>query len=351
MKRRFTNTICLGDWDFLAHVAAETRSKGAEHTTAVESEVVFHLLRRIKMEFKVERENLIGIVEARLRPHVPHLDDESGVRERLVGTLMERLGNGEVKLDRNAVDTMLRDAGLSPDRVRKARRLARKLERGIRHSSGYLKYRRERDVRGVPSWPTKKPVLLISGDSGTGKSWQLARLMEEGAGKGESFVFVRADGSAADMILRRAAEEIWQVALGHTYEMTLQGISNFFREPAFKMRPPLYTIAVDDVRSVDLARSLVGRDWTSLGARLAMTVSSTHARMFELENGEAIHLHRVGDFAVDELDSLLKMDGHRWRDLPPDLKRLLRKPVLARPLCGSGYRVVPGCAAERVRNI
>lgn len=42
-----------------------------------------------------------------------------------------------------------------------------------------------------------------------------------------------------------------------------------------------------------------------------------------------IGLHRVGDFSIEGVEVLLKRFGHRWADLPGDLKRLLRKPVLA----------------------
>ena len=119
-------------------------------------------------------------------------------------------------------------------------------------------------MRDVPHWPGTKPVLVIAGESEAGKSWQLVRLMEERVEEGEPVVFVRADGTAED-ILRRAADNIWQVALGETSEKTLQAISNFFRQKSFQLRPPLYTIAVDDIQSITIARSLVRQDWTEPG--------------------------------------------------------------------------------------
>ena len=326
-KRKFTNTLCLSDREFLDYVAVNTRSKDASGTTAEERGIVFHLLRCFEMEFDVARDELVSAVEARLRPYVCNLGDESGVCRRLIGNLMERLGSGETRLDNDDLDTMSREAGLMPDRLRKVRRLARTLEGGMRRRSAYLKYRRENDVRDVPCWPEKKPVLLIAGESGVGKSWQLARLMEESAGEGEPVVFVR--GGTAEGILRGAAREIWQVGLGETSDKTLQAISNLFREEVFQLQSPLFTIAVDDVQSIDLARDLVRQDWTSLGARLVLTVPLTVASALNSADGEEIRLHHVDEFSIDELDSLLKMSGHRWVDLPEDLKRLLRKPVLA----------------------
>ena len=327
-KHKFTNTHCLGDREFLAHVAETTRSEDSGSTTAEEREIVFHLLRRFEMKFEVGNAEIVGTVEARLRPHVCNLGDEKGVRQRLVAALMESLGAGEAKLDEARLDTMFQGAGLSPNRLRNASKLARTLEEGIRRRSAYLKYRRENDVRNVPDWPEMKPALLIAGESGAGKSWQLARLMEECIAEGDIVVFVRGTGTAEN-ILTRAAREMWQVGLGETSDKTLQAISNFFREDAFQLQSPLYTIAVDDVQNVDVARDLVRQDWASLDARLALTVPLTLARAIISSECDEIRLHGVGDFSIDELDNLLKMSGHRWGDLPDDLKRLLRKPVLA----------------------
>ena len=210
-KDSFTNTLCLGDRDFFDHVAVKTRTKGAGGPAAEERSVVFHLLRRFEMKFEVRSETLVGSIEARLRPYVGNLGDEAGVRERLIGVFFERLGSGETSLDESGLDTMFREAGLMPDRIRNVGRLARTLIGSMRRRSAPLKYRREYDVRDVPRWPGTKPVLLIEGESGAGKSWQLARLMEERAGEGEPVVFVGVDGRAED-ILKRAAREIWQVA-------------------------------------------------------------------------------------------------------------------------------------------
>ena len=343
-RHSFTNTICLGDRDFLDYIAMKTGSDDRGGKQTEERELVLHLLRRFQMEFGVGSGELVGAVEARLRPYVRHLGDEASVRERLVGVLMERLGSGEIRLDQNGLDVIFREVDLMPGRVRKARSLARILQTGMDRRSGYLKYRHEHDVRDPPHWPEARSVLLIAGESGAGKSWQLARLMEESAAKSEPVVFVGADGATAEAILKRAASDIWQDALRNTTEMSLPAISNFFREKTFQLHPPFYTVAIDDVQRIEVARSLVRQDWTGLGARLVMTVPLRLVRALESEDYEEIQFQRVGEFSINELDTLLKMHGHRWADLPTDLKRLLRKPVLAGLYLGldiSSYQDAP----------
>ena len=148
------------------------------------------------------------------------------------------------------------------------------------------------------------------------------------SGDGEPVVFVRGTGTAEDILIR-AAREIWQVGLGETSDKTLQGVANFLEEKAFQLRSPRFTIAVDDVGNADVVRDLVRQDWTGLGARLVMTVPLAAVGTLDSTDRDEIWLHRVGDFSIQELDTLLKRFGHRWSDLPEDLKRLLRKPVLA----------------------
>ena len=327
-KRKFTRDLHLGDRAFLDHLAKFTRNGGAGNVTPEERALVFHMARRFELKFGAGLKDLTANIETRLRPGVENLGDETGVRKYLVGELMERLSQGETRLARDALNTMLREAGISPDRVRKVGELARTLAAGMRRVSKYIRYRREDDVRHSPRWGGNKPVLLIAGESGAGKSWQLASLMEAMTGAGEPVVFVRGTGGA-DEILTRAARDIWQVGLGETSNKTLQGVSNFLRQKAFQLRSPRFTVAVDDIGDADVVRNLVRQDWMGLGARLVMTVPHAVVGTLDSTDRDEIQLHQVGDFLFEEIDTLLKKFGHRLADLPEDLKRLLRKPVLA----------------------
>lgn len=326
-KRRYTRTLCLSDREFLDHVVTNTRTKGAPKTTAEERELVFHLLRHFEMAFEVSSENLARVIEARFTPYVCDLGDEAGVRKRLIGDLMDRLSVGEVTFDSDSLDHLFRKADLSPGRLRKMAELPQTLAKSMRRRSGHLRYQRETDVRSAPYPAPDKPVLLIGGESGAGKSWQMARLMEERAEAGDVVVFIRGADNAED-VLKGAAREIWQVGLGETSDKTLQAISNFFREEAFQPQHG-FLIAVDDIQNVDVVRGLVRQDWACLRFRLAMTVPNGLVDKLDSMDRQEVHFHHVDEFSIDELDALLKMFGHRWSDLPEDLKRLLRKPVLA----------------------
>ena len=199
-KRKFTGELHLEDQAFLDHLAMATRDGNAGSVTSEERKLVFHLVRRFELEPCVGLEDLAADIDTRLRPYVENLGDETGVRMHLVGELMERLSEGETRLDRDELSTMLQEAGISPDRLRKVGELARTLAGGRRQRSKYIRYRHEVDVRDALRWSGSKPVCLIAGESGAGKSWQLASLMEVMTGGGEPIVFVRGTGTTEDIL-------------------------------------------------------------------------------------------------------------------------------------------------------
>lgn len=313
--------------EFFDHIVAATRSAGAP-SMADEADLVFHLLSHFDMEFGNDGAGRAEAIEALLRRYADNLGDERKVREHLVGVLIERLSKGEVRLDANAIDAMLRYVGLNPERLRKAALLGETMSALTRRRFAPLKYQPSRDVRSAPYWPQDKQVLVIAGQSGAGKSWQLGRLLQTFAQQGQPATLI-SGATATEDVMARAARDLWQTGLGNTSEKTLVAVSFFLREIAPNACGPRLIVAVDDIQDVDLARDLVRQDWTDWDMRLVLTVPEAVARSLAVTDGDAVHLHLVSDFSVDELDALLKQTGRRWADLPSDLKRLLRNPILA----------------------
>ena len=170
--------------------------------------------------------------------------------------------------------------------------------------------------------------MLIAGGSGVGKTWQLARLLEA-YGEARQVATLVPTAKTTETLLSRAAHDLWQRGLGETSDLTLVAVSNFLRELAPDAVAPRAVVSADDVQDVDLARDLVRQDWADWGMRLVLTVPRAVAQSLQLTDGDAIHVHSVGDFSVDEVDTLLKQRGRQWAELPPDLEKLLRKPILA----------------------
>ncbi|MBI3916369.1 MAG: ATP-binding protein [Betaproteobacteria bacterium] len=326
-KRNFGKNLVVTDHEFFDHIIGATQTS-ASQSTAEERAVVFHLLSHFEMEFSVSGSARAIEVEGLLRRYAPDLGDECKVREHLVGVLVERLSKGETRLDAAGIDLMFRHVGLNPERLRRLAALPETMNALTRRRLARLKYQPIRDVRNVPEWPADKPVLLIAGESGTGKTWQLGRLLEAFGQERKIATLVPAARTREDL-LTQASRDLWQTGLGETSDKSLIAVTNFLRELAPSASTPELIVALDGVQDIDLARDLVRQDWVDCGVRLVLTVPRSVARSLVLTDGDAIHLHSVDEFSVDELDTLLRRNGRRWADLPSDLKKLLRSPILA----------------------
>lgn len=327
VSRSFGSEFQGTDREFFGHVCEISRSSPGI-ADSNENDLVWHLMSNFEMEFEVSGDAKAQSVEAILRNFAPNLGDEKAIRQQLVGILMDTLSKGEARLGNADIDRMFREADLNPERMRKLGRLSQTLAAVTSRRISHLGYVPDRDVRQPANWPDGKPVLLIAGDSGSGKTWQLAQLLKSHAGSDQPAVLVGA-AAAAEHILARVARDVWQSGLGETSDKTLGGISNFMREWRPGNATPWLIIAVDDVQSVDLARELARQDWEDWGIRLVMTVPRATAQTLQLSDSQTAHIHWVGDFSVDELDLFLSRHGKHWSELPSDLKKLLRKPILA----------------------
>ncbi|QNU61018.1 HEAT repeat domain-containing protein [Vreelandella titanicae] len=327
IKRKFSSGLICTNSEFFDHIVVASRAIGKllEDDERIQ---VFHLLQHLQLEFESDGTKQARAIDKLLRRYAPNLGDESGIREWLIGILVEKLSQGEVKLDSQEINEMFRKVGLKPERMVRLEQLAETMGERTRNRLNRMGYRPECDVRNTPDWPDNKPVLLIAGTSGMGKTWQLGRLLETLAQSREIVTLVPSN-NASETVLKDAAQDIWQTGLDETSEKTLVAVARHLCELVPNAEGRKVTIAVDDVQDVGVVRTLIRRDWAEWDMRLVMTVPYDLAQALKSTDSERIHLHSVGDFSINELDCLLRRNGKRWTELPSDLKKLLRAPILA----------------------
>ncbi len=325
--KKFYNDFSGTNRDFLNHIAKAIRSsQGPENID--EASITFHLLSCFDMKFCINADDITAKIERILRRYVPNLGDEQKIRIDLIGQLFEMLSKGEARLDLNKINALFDKVGLSPDRIRKVAVLSETMRELTRRHLSYARYKANQDVRNAPKWPNNKPVLLITGKSGVGKTWQLANLLETYTEKSQIAILVPT-AKSTETLLSRTASALWQIGLNETSEKNLIGVSKFLFELVPNIKTPKVIIAIDDIQDVDLARDLVRQDWIGLDMHLALTVPNTIAQSLQLTDEDSIHVHYVDNFSVNELDALLKKNGQKWVDFPADMKKLLRNPILA----------------------
>lgn len=290
IARKFTNSISMSDREFFDHVDAETRLDGPPED-AQDPAALIHLLAHFEMEFDVSYERLTYRLDGALRRYIPSVGTERACRDRLVGALMERLRAGETVLDGTAIDALLADAGLSPHRMRRLAGLHRSMGELTAERLDRLGYVHDRDIREPPAWPPDKPVLLIAGESGVGKTWQLGRLLHSLRDQGRVTTLAQVTYTGEDL-LARAARDIWQSGLRETSERTIIAVSHHLEDLRYPARE--LVLAFDDVRDPAIARHLVAQDWSTMGMRLVLTVPDIVARSLYSET--RVHVHTVVDF-------------------------------------------------------
>ena len=325
--QEFRRGLVVTNRGFFNHIDSVTRG-GVDRSNVDERAVTFFLLRNFEMKFRVHASDQVLALEGILRQYAPDLGAEKGIREQLVGVLMDRLSKGETLLDASGMADILRHVGLSTERVLRYAGLPERMCKQTHDRLVSLGYREERDVRGVPIWPKEKSVMLIAGESGTGKTWQLGRLLKALGQERHIVSVVRAAVSREDFLIQ-ACRDVWQIGLGETTEKPIIAVSNLLREIVPDSSRPSLVLALDDVQDTGVARDLVRQDWIEWGMRLVLTVSDWAARSLALSDSDAVHVHHVDDFSIEELDAFLQQSNCRWAELPSDLRTLLRKPILA----------------------
>ena len=324
IERKFSNKLAMSDRKFFDHIELNTRSG---HTPPMPEQLadLIHLLSHFDMEFDVTAERVARRIDKELRRYVPHLGSESSIRNQLVGALMERLGSGEATLDIEEIKTLFKDVGLVPDRMHKLARLRRTMNSITAERLNRVNYDPLLDVRPKPEWHSDKHVLLISGKSGSGKSWQLGSLMHSLHQQEKLTTLVNVIEGTGESLLDKAARDIWQRGLGETTDHTLIAVSNHLKDLRYSDRE--LALAFDDVRDPTVARRLISEDWSTLGMRLVLTVPEVVAQ--SLHNELDVQRLPVTDFSIHELQDAFARASYNWEELPNDLQKILRKPILA----------------------
>ncbi len=317
----------LTDAALFRRICERSRSKDSPAGPAEEARV-FHLLTRFEAEWEHTADALTKRIDELLALYFPGPHDIYQARLNLQGLLLDRLSTGELKLDADGVSELFAKVNLDPDVPKKfavlAEMLAHLASERLTKVAGYIS---SEDVRPALVWPSDRPVLLITGESGNGKTWGLARLVRELAARREVVTWSKALESAKDQI-DKITDDVWAAGLHQQGARTLAALELYYREWTQQTGHWL-TVAVDDVANVDLARQLVQRDWSSDSVRLAMSTTASVALSLRSRYPSLVHVVEVGEFGVTELDNYLQIHGRRWSELPDDLKQLLKKPILA----------------------
>lgn len=291
---------------------------------------LWHLLARFEIKEGCTTVELRRKIDDIIYDLVDYQEDIDRKRYELEGFLLEAAARGNATFTpRELFDR----AGLRAHSFRDWSGLQERLRQQLKDEFRRKKYEPVKDVRQTPLWPPPVPIVVLTGESGQGKTWQLCNVASVLQKKGELVVFVPTTGSTEND-LNAAANRLWQDGLNHDGSLPLERLAQRRRTVVPDVPEPWLTICLDDVQLMEQARRVLRYGWEQWGIRLVITAPPSVAHALKSQDPDRVHVVEVPDFTVEELQEYLHRHGRAWGTIPQDVRTILRRPLLAQLYCG-----------------
>ncbi len=335
-NRRYWQRDAYTERSLFSHIVAVLRNhKPAKDEPLEETHgKVWHLLGNFEMVPPRSKEEIESAIDASLLAMgCPNTSLET-TRRAMLDDLMARASSGSADIH---TGEFLSKYGLSVP-ITKWLLLRNACTSVLRRYLRNRNYNVLHDVRleRVPSiasnWTEHMPTVVLSGESGQGKTWSAfgtAYFLSEQ----RLVVAIDATGDAdsdIDRVARVFCEDVW----GLDTTRSLNRISARLRSEKQNASPQWLTLCVDGVQNADEARNLAQMDWEGWGVRLLVSCSDAIADVFERSAPSRVKRIAVTDFTLKELHACLSQGvGINWPHIPQDVRDTLRRPLLAGLYC------------------
>jgi hypothetical protein len=331
------------DEDYTEHqlfdrIVAEIRKKEKirkDESVETTQRKLWHLLSRFSVLENQTMESLRAQIDRRLYELVDYVEDLERVRNSLLTSLAVLASRGDADID--DARTFLVSQGLRAKPFSDWSDLRRLSHEHLERALTFMGYRTDEDVRResaritAAEWPIEKPLLLLVGGSGQGKSWRVYALAKELTS--EPGLIVLVDGSRGlEEALSEAARLVWRDIMGHDQELSLDRLAHRLKDSHPARAARWLTLFIDGFRDpADVSRIARGR-WEELGIRVAVScepnVASSITKAMPGRHAAPV---MVEDFTLEELQRYLSISvGPDWPKIPGDVRDTLRRPLLAR---------------------
>lgn len=314
----------LSDRGLFQHIVQviRRRDEAKAESEQLTMQKVLHLLKRFVMDSPVNKEQIVTRINEFLRQHVEIAEDVDGKRCELCGVLLEAAAEGDRSI---TAEWLFGKANIPLHSFRDWPRLQRRLRSRLQDQLRKEQYDRSLDVR--PSSTIQRDVTIITGESGQGKTWRLARAASDLSESESLVVWVPSWRGTAD-VAKYVAREIWNFGLGRDAQLTLDRIAARRQESNPTVKSPWLIACVDDVRTLEEAQFLQNLDWGHWGISLVMSTTPDVAEKIALRFGSPSLPTR--DFDHAELRSFLERRSLSWGQIVHDVRELIRRPILAK---------------------
>jgi hypothetical protein len=218
-------------------------------------------------------------------------------------------------------------------------RLRERSRERLRRQRRFVSFHQSEDARPdlvervLFGWPSAAPILVISGESGQGKSWLLHALGEQLVFEAPLTLLVVATGDF-DKTVGRISSDLTEEILNWDDGPSLRRLGERIRRTTPALGPIWLTLLIDVVQDPEEAGRIAKHDWQSLGIRLAVAATPQVAASIVLQAADRAAKFQLIDFSPEEVETLLSLKyDDRWIDIPTEVRSTLRRPLLASMYC------------------
>ena len=297
---------------------------------------VLHLLARFRFTGGVSQEAVLREIRSILLSVVDYREKIGEVIHSLVGELAKLAAAGDADVD---PAELLNRHGLNVEPLTGWAELRHRgsvlLDRWLRllQYDHLIDVRQDRATEIAEAWPTDKPILALTGDSGCGKSWLQCAVARHLVSGPDVVCGITATGDAHRDI-QVAGDMFWQEITCHDQSISIARIAARRREVTPAACEPWLTVIVDDLHELKEAEALARLPLEDWGIRVCVSGPIDTIKAMEAAAGDRIRTVRVGDFLPAERDAYLSLHfGEGWTQIAPDVRDTLRRPLLARLYC------------------
>lgn len=339
----FSRGLHLTQRAMFLHICKKIRSH-AEFKTDTDTltyRKVWRLLANFSFDGNIQIKELILKIDLRLSEIADFIDDVPHKRDELCGILINLSTAQDSSI---SPGKLLAKAGLRALSIRDLPVLKATLRDRFEYKLARTGYDSTLDVRKPLDIDMDCVVNVIQGDSGQGKTWQLASTAASQAARGKCVIWIPAHNDHRIM-LQDAANEVWCRALLHDQKLDLQAIARRFLEHNKGVNHWL-TVCIDDLRSLSALKLLLEEQWASLGVRFLITIPDTAGDIPSGNSFQGIKSTLVRDFTAGELHEYMERNELDWTSLSSAMRSTLRRPLLAKLYCDVTHSQTMSSATE-----
>lgn len=269
-------------------------------------------------------------IDASLSEIVDHPERVADTRRALLMLLAEkaRMGNAVIDIGSFLSEAELRalPAGNIQSLVARARAVLGRRLAELRFSRQH--HVQEDFTERLASLVVETPIVVVTAESGGGKSWHTCAVAETLAARGALVVHIEAEATARGT-LDEAMGVLWNTVKGNTNTLPFGLVARNLRGP-----PPHRVLVIDRVDEPDVARGLAVAGCESQGLKLVLACGGRAADAALSAAPKSCRVVETPRLSPPELaDYFAARQVHAWELVPADVRDTLAHPLLARLYC------------------